>query len=394
MLTILKASLNGAAGFKTYPDLTGPDRSPVLRFTGPGKTSGALPFSLDAMGHVRLQAHINGVAVDAILDTGAARTVLDETFVRRLGLAAQPGFLVAGITGVTAGAWSDPIRLTIGDLTLDHLRPGVLDLRPFAAAGRPASILIGRELFERTLVDFDFAGGTVSFLEASARPPIAASHTAPLGMTAGGTPYVAIALNGAAPIHAALDIGYNGALMVSPDYAASAGLLIGRPTSTVASVGAEGMSINTIATCDRLEFAGSELFGAPIETPSSWNRSIPAVLGLDILRRFRMLAEYGRQRVSFVPDAGLAQTPLPKDRSGLGARPTPDGIVIMHVAKGSPAEQAGIQSGDVIVRIDGAVADLDYVQTHPRMGTRPAGASFVLQFNDGRIVPLTLAEYY
>ena len=380
---------------QSSPSLATEVDEPRLRFTGALRSSGILPFAFDAMSHIRMQARINGVVTDAILDTGAARTVLDESFASRLSLATRPGFLVAGITDMTSGSWAEPISLSIGDLTLDHLRPGLLNLsEATAAAGAPASVLIGHDLFARTSADFDFNRSTVAFVDPSVLMRISSGHTVPMGMTPRGTPYVSIVVNGRPAIHAAVDIGYNGSVMVSPDYADSAGLLADRRVSTVASVGAEGMSINRVASCDRLDFAGSRLTNIPMEIPRSWNRSIPAVLGLDVIRRYRMVTEYNRQRVSFIPDRALQGTSLPKDRSGLGARPTPNGFVVVHVAAGSPAERIGVKEGDLIKRINGDAADFDYARRHPRMGMAPAGTRYMLQLGDGRVSVLTLAEYY
>jgi hypothetical protein len=366
-----------------------------MRFTGAVRSSGVQPFVLDTMSRLRMRVRINGFGADAILDTGAARTVLDEAFARHLGLGTRPGFLGAGIAGTTSGSWAEPVSFTLGDLTLDHLRAGLLDLNQVTtAASAPASILIGHDLFKRTIADFDFTRSTVAFVDPSVSMRFPSGHTVPMGTMPRGAPYVSISINGRSPIHAALDIGYNGSVMVSPGYAAAGRLLAGRRVSTVACIGAEGHGVNQVASCDRMDVAGSQLTDIPLEIPRAWNRMVPAVLGLDVIRRFRMVTEFCRHRVSLIPDPSLSGTPLPKDRLGLGVRPTPDGIVVVHVAAASPAEAAGIEAGDVIERIDGSRADLDYVRSHPRPGIGPVGTRFVLGFNDGRVVGLTLSDYY
>jgi hypothetical protein len=387
-LAPLGADADGSTGVNVRAD-------PQVRFAPGARSSGVHPFRLDAMAHIRLRVVVNGVEADAILDTGAARTVLDDRFASQLGLAIRPGFRVAGITGMTTGSWAEPIRVEIGDLIFGQPQPGLLDLGPLTVgAGERASLLIGHDLFARAIADFDFNHGVLSFLKPSSVDTMTAGYTAPMGMTPGGTPYVSLAINGGPAIHAAIDIGYNGSLMVAPAYAAAASLLTGRPTSTVASVGAEGLSINSIATCGQMEFAGNRLTGVPMEVPAAWNRTIPAVLGLDVLRRFRMVTDFGRQRVSFIPDDDLAGQRLPKDRSGIGGRPTADGVIVVHVADGSPAETIGLKAGDVIKRINGELADLDYVCRNPRLGAGPAGTRFLLQIDDDRVATLILSEYY
>jgi C-terminal processing protease CtpA/Prc len=67
---------------------------------------------------------------------------------------------------------------------------------------------------------------------------------------------------------------------------------------------------------------------------------------------------------------------------------------VLHVAEASPAEASGLKAGDQIVKIDGERVDSAYIISHPRMGARPAGTQSELTLSDGRIVHLTLADYY
>lgn len=382
------------AAAQTARALPFPGLTPSVAFATPERSSGALPMRLDGMSHLRVTAYVNGARVSAILDTGAARAIIDRGFAARMGIPLRPGFRAAGITDNAQGELAEDVSVTLGSMALNHLTPGVLDLARISAdLGDPAAIVIGRDLFHRVVADFDFAGGMVSFHDADASN-LAGKHTISLGQTPRGTPHVPVSIEGAPEIEAGLDIGYNGSLLVSPDYARQLGLDRGRPLTTVASVGVEGVSVNQMATVKHLTLAGATLAGAPAEIPARWNRSVPAIIGLDVIKKFRMLTDYTHNRIGLFAAPEALTAPLPKDRSGIGAIPTREGLNVIHVAPGSPAERCGLHAGDRIVAIDDQRADLDYVRAHPRLGSRPAGSVFHLQLSDGRSATLKLADYF
>ena len=373
----------------------GSPRLPSIGFADVTRSSGLQPLVLDATSHLRVQASIGGMAASVILDTGAARTIVDKTFAERLGLVARPGFNVAGVTGEAYGDFAEDVSISIGKLTLDHLDPGLLDLSFVSPAeAEPVAAIIGRELFQRTTADFDFAKSTVAFVDVAAPVDFPQHCTVSLGQTARGTPHVPISIGALAPIEAGLDIGYNASILLSPAYAERAGITRGRPVSTVASVGAEGVSVSRVATLDSLVLADTTLRDVPVEIPAGWNRSVPAIIGLDVIKKFRMLTDYPRRRIGLFEDPGEAGRPLPKDRSGIGAIPTLGGLAVIHVAAGSPAERSGLKAGDTIEAINGERVDVDYMRNHPRMGTRPAGTVFMLRLDGDRSRVVTLADYF
>ena len=365
-------------------------------FTGPDPSSGRLPLTLDQASHLRVSAVIQGVEVPAILDTGASRTVIDRSFAERLGLA---GGAVYGMTGLTApvmGSLASGVSISLGRLTLGNVCPGVFDLDGLsrASGGAPVAAVIGQEVFRTLGVDLDLPNLHAEFMGPAHLPPLLQAATAPLRRTPRGSLYLPVSLEGGAPIQASLDIGYNAAILVSPEHAKVFGLLEGRPISSASSAGLEGVTVGRVATLDKVALAGTTLRGVPVEVPERWNHSLPAVIGLDVLEKFRVLTDYSRGRVCLLADPRRVSSPLAKDRSGIGAVPTGDGLRIVHVAEHSPAEGAGLMAGDCIGWIDGVRVDAAYLRGHRRMGTMPAGSAFVLGLTDGRAVRLTLADYY
>jgi predicted aspartyl protease len=376
-------------------DLNIDTRSARVSFLSSQRSSGVLELKFDAALHLRVAARINGVDASAIVDSGAGRTIIDSTFASKNGLLLRTGFNVAGITGNTHGHFADGMNITLGKLVIEDLPAGVLDLNPKPNGVDDAvDVILGREFFENVAVDIDIESKSIVFEDPNKKIELNHGNPSVLKRTPRGTPYFPISINNDAPISAAFDLGYNGTILVSADYAEKTGLLTGRPVSTVASRGVEGLSISRVVTLDKVKIAGVELENVPMEVPADWNRTIPAIIGFELLNRFHIVTDYRRSQIWLSPYKSKIDLPIPKDRSGIGAIPTKFGLKVLHVAEGSPAESAGLKPGDQIVKIDGEHVDSAYIVSHPRMGARPAGTKSELTLSDGRMIHLTLADYY
>jgi len=367
----------------------------MFLFSEGRKSSGPIALEIDDSNHLRIAVEVNGMSAIAILDTGAARSILDLDFATRHGVRLRRGLTIAGIAGDTSGYFADTLTIKIGDLTITEPNAGALKLSTIIpTVNDQVDVIIGREVFSSLWVDLDIDAKSVEFAAPDQRAPPADALPIPLAHTIGGTPYIPISINGADPTAAGFDLGYNASVLVSMDYAEHAGLLRDRPVSTVASRGVEGLSISRIATLDRITVGGVDFAQVPFEVPERWNRKIPVILGFEILSRFRILTDYPRSTIWLSADEHRVRAPLQKDRSGIGAALTPSGLRIMHVAQGSPAEACGLRVGDHIVRIDGERVDAVYLSAHPRMGARPAGTQSQLGLADGRVLTLILSDYY
>ena len=81
-------------------------------------------------------------------------------------------------------------------------------------------------------------------------------------------------------------------------------------------------------------------------------------LGGNVLRRFKVIVDYPRQRVILEPNARL-HDPFPADASGLVLTATGDDFktfIVHGVVPKSPADEAGFREEDVITAIDGEPA--------------------------------------
>jgi hypothetical protein len=393
-LTASTASASLSKEFASVSE-TSPSRLRVV-FAGPEKTSKWQPLALDGFDHLRMNASLGGLAVPAILDSGAARTVVDKEFARQIGLSIHGGFNIVGVTKVTDGATAHLNSLTVGEMQVNDIEVAILDLSTLNAPKFPApQLLLGREFFEAATVDIDLPGSRVQFAQAGSNDLlIPDAEVLPLRETPGGSRCFPITINGVVTADAVFDLGYNAPLLVSPEFAARYRLLDSRPLSTVASFGVDGMVISQVATVDHIAIGHHTLTNVPIEVPPTWTRSVPIFAGLPLLSRFSILTDYSRDRISLLPDPALAKTDIAKDHSGIGALPVSNGLRVIHVSSGSPAERAGLNADDIIVAINGLGVDAAYLSTHPRMGTMPVGTHFDLKLSDGRHLSMVLADYY
>ncbi len=162
-------------------------------------------------------------------------------------------------------------------------------------------------------------------------------------------------------------------LIVAPAYAADRKILADKRISTTLSSGVAGVEEGRVAVLTELSIGGILFPQVPFEVPGGWTFENPAIIGMPVIRRMRMVIDFPHDRIRAVPDARLILQPFRKDRSGLGAMRLPDRLRIVHVAEGSPAAAAGLHAGDEIIAIDDHALDADYFRKHPRDGSRPAG---------------------
>ncbi|HTX38538.1 MAG TPA: PDZ domain-containing protein [Bryobacteraceae bacterium] len=97
---------------------------------------------------------------------------------------------------------------------------------------------------------------------------------------------------------------------------------------------------------------GSRGFGGAVEPDG--------MIGVEFLRRFRLFFDYGRERLILEPTAAC-QEPSRFDASGLRVyeeAPGKRGLKIFLVVPGTPAAEAGVREGDVLLAVDHTPVDL------------------------------------
>jgi hypothetical protein len=384
------------------PTVASPVRvSRQVRLEGSGGTTGWLPFIFHRESQIYLPAQVNGVAAQGWIDSGASALILGRDFAERLRLKLSGAVKGHGVTGSTQGVLArGPIEVRVGSLVLNRDEAPAFDTAGVsAAAGRPFDFFLGRELFDALLVDIDFPSRKIAFHDPRSFSPPPGAVAVPLRVS-GNLRSVPVSIEGRPPVPATFDLGNNVALKISPRWAAEQKLLDGKRTTSSPSVGINGRSLDAEAVLSTLEIGGFVLKDAPVYVTQAWANDVngistPANIGLPVFSRFRLVTDYGRDRLWLMPSEAALQRPFRKNRSGLRSTFAGDRLRVIHVSSGSPAERLGWKEGEAIVAVDGVPINADYM-THPRSfwSSEPAGTTIRLTLADGSVRSLTLEDYF
>lgn len=325
-----------------------------------------IPFVLSG-DHVMLQAMVNGHAGWLALDTGSSSSALDAEWadtaarVRVVGTGGQ----VNGSASVRASTGlADSIR--IGGLELGPTRVALIPFGPVERArGTHLRGTIGYDFLSRYVVEIDYAAQRLrvydpdrwSYHGTGVVVPVTLPFRVPIVQTtikpAGGEPITA---------RLVLDLGSaNLAVRLTSPFVAAHGLARMAGIDAPIGTGVGGTLVGRVA---RLESAslGTLRVAAPTVglalQPQGFfgTTTVDGTLGAPIFRRTRMFVDYTHTRVIFEAGPGF-DAPFEVDMSGMAMMGGPgEPVTVTYVVAGSPAAQAGIAAGDVLMAVDGAEA--------------------------------------
>jgi predicted aspartyl protease len=350
-------------------------------------------FDVDRDRHIRVPVTIAGVAFSAVLDSGATRSVIDRRIAGQLGLRMQPGYTARGLTRDVEGAIGEAATVRIGDIALS-LSMGVLDLGALSkASSRPIDVVLGREIFEQGIVDIDFRKGRIRFLNRDCRRRDDRAIVLPL-RNKDGMYSVTATVEGKRDVDFLLDLGSTVSVYLSPSYALEAKLLEGKKVSTGMTVGMEGLDLSLLSTLRSFNLGGVEFRNVPVAIPERWSQQTSGVIGLPVLARFRVQIDAAAGNIRLTPAGDADREPFARDRSGLSTYREDRHLRVLHVARGSPAERAGLRPNDRIVAINGVGVPKAYPPGAVPIGRKPAGTVVKLLTAEGGDHSITLEDYY
>ena len=136
-------------------------------------------------------------------------------------------------------------------------------------------------------------------------------------------------------------------------------------------------------------------FAPPGEGGIRHGGDIAGNLGAGILTRFRLIFDFTRNRLHVEPGPDWDTQPFKRNRLGVATDYVEGQVRVMHVAQGSPAEEAGIKAGDAIATVNGEpLTEATRTITIREVSRAPAGTMVTLELTDGRELRIELAEYY
>jgi len=261
--------------------------------------------------------------------------------------------------------------------------------------------IIGFEVFRRFVVRIDYGAGTMTFIDRARFDPRGAGTPIPFRFY-DHNPQVDGRV-GSIPARLDIDTGSRSEVDLTTPFVEHARLRELYPGGVTALTGwgVGGAVRSHVVRLPALSL-GPLVVAGPVASLSASrggsfsDANLEGNVGSGLLKRFVVTFDYGRQRMYLArrdpppADAGSF------DRSGMWINLGADGFVVVDVAAGSPAEQAGVAVGDVVTAIDGrAAGTLDLSDARQSLRVPVAGTQVRLDLSHegaARRVEITLRD--
>jgi predicted aspartyl protease len=360
-----------------------------------------VPIRLVSGRHVYIDATVNGVDTEVVLDTGAGITVLDAKLASEIGKVGGGALSAVGTGGAVQASVVHGIDIVIGGLELRNLTAAVVDLSQIADRfGVSMPVILGKELFHNVVVDLDYPGSRIAFRDPSTFEYRGTGRALELIPGQDGHKLVRATVEKLDPALFTVDTGAGGTLTLFKHYHEENGILASREkVSDSMSGGVGGLRTSKLSTLRSFTLAGYEMKNVPVdlhvdtEIGAFDTKDIAGNLGAGILSRFRVIFDYERDRMYLEPPPGPLDQPFQRNRAGLEAYPSDEGFEVIHVRAGSPAEAQGWKAGNRITAVNGEALTRDIDAWRDYLD-RPAGTELVLRDGSGEEKTLVLADYY
>ena len=353
------------------------------------------PMDLRRRRMIFTSVKLNDRTVSALVDSGTSRSIINASLARELGLVplgkTSTTSFTRRVSGLSYRAQTIEAAGTIvHDLPIDSYGAADLD----ALSGQRIPLIVGRDVLRIIDVEVDFIGDRVRWLKKQQDTDFRADFTLPLQGERAAFPSIDLTLEGRQRVRALLDLGSDTPITVAADYAREHGLLYERIKSSAVSIGLEGVLTNIAFSLRTVQIGEIELHDVPVHAVENWKLAEPISLGWPLFHSFHMVLSLGRKSLQAAVDRHILASEIQRDRLGISGRREEKKLVISHVAQGSPAWQAGLRVNDAVVSVDGRSISRNYPIPGERLGFRPPGSSIVLELSSGRIIHLTLANYF
>lgn len=332
-----------------------------------------------------LKSKINGKAVRLAFDSGASRSILFRDAAIRLGLK---------VTDPPAGAHPSPGQVLMGHSGVCTLTLGKNTVKTWFAVvavptylGNDADGVLGWDDLCENILRID---ATAHRLQALKAVPKAANAWLKLRVRP-KTPVLALEVSSSGDEQRVLlvDTGSPYGVGLPPKQWQQLKAAQPKPATTLIAYYTlgSGAVVSEEMWAERLPLGPLELRGVPVMAadPTEVSAGFTATLGMAALKRLDFVVD-GRQGVAYLRTKQTPPRTYPHNRIGavFVRRSAQDDALVAHVLESSPAAEAGIRAGDVLLKIGKWNATQRTAEATPRQyWTLPAGTRLDLTLRRG-----------
>lgn len=376
-LTLRHVSFEPARPIATFSCPRVPPTGVVLAH---GASSTSVPFRL-LNNHIYVEARVNGTGpYTFIVDTGG-HTLLSARVISRAKLASVGKAPMSGAGEKESSTGFAAVRtISIGGLEMHDQTAFAAEIYSPQIEGIRVDGMVGFELFRRLTVRIDYEHRTLTFTDPARFSSRGAGTPIPF-VFYDHLPYVRGRID-ELPASFDIDTGSRSELDVTSPAVVRDRLheRYPRGVRAVTGWGVGGPAHSYVARLHSVS-VGPVMVDGPVADFSEdrggsfSDPNYDANVGSGFLKRFVVTLDYGHQMMYL---RRIEPTPVDTgdfDRSGMWINAAPNGYVITSVSRGSPADEAGLSVGEVIVRLDGRPAVADRLSDARRLlRMRPAGS--------------------
>ncbi len=311
-----------------------------VRFVDPAASTVTIPL-MTGGGRLRVPLKVNGQKATFLLDTGANADFISPALVNRLSLPRVPYGQAQGVGHETPKVHL--VRLSL--LEVGGLRYESHVLRSLPLGGDEG--LLGYSFLFPLVVELNFLRQEmVVYREGAFRLPpgaVTLSLSLPTGL-----PMVTAEIKGVGPARLFLDTGYDGGWELYRPFVRKHGLSE-RPGGAIGGIG--GIENIGIVELDEVKLARTSFPKVQAIVTKGGDPLFDGLIGVGFFQRLAgVVFDYRGGRLHLLPKPWFGM----RFASAQG-----DSLTVEGVEPGGPADQAGIQSGDVFTAVGGeAVASL------------------------------------
>lgn len=320
-----------------------------------------IPFNQLTGGIILMRAMLDNFpdTLNFILDTGSSGISLDSTTVEDLKLKPIPtDRTIRGVAGIKKVSFLFDHTLHINNMVVDSLDFHVNDYSILSSVyGERIDGIIGYALLSRYIVNINYDSLKIGFFsKGTYRYPKGGYLFKPI-LNSLPAQTLRVRDETSASSRFLFDIGAGLCMMLNRDFIEDSSLLKKKKKYFLKQAEGLGGKLDMdLTVIKEIKIGPYKFRKVPVFIfDDTYNvTSYPylgGIIGNDVLRRFNVTLNYPRRDIYLMPNSHFFE-PFDYSYSGIELYLIDSSIVVGDVAKGSPAEAAGIKEGDVVVAIN------------------------------------------